>query len=494
MDRERLALLSIMPARPPLILVLALALLLATAPGAASEYSPPGLYDLDYAVLPNGLRVALKPRAGAHNVSVRLAVGVGDLDFPCGKQQTPHLLEHLLFSGTSTSTETALDARIEDHGGYWNAHTTQEQTIYELDIYSLHVDVGLRTLHEIVLDSQLAPESVEAARAIVHREMGGRPSTLRQWLATRGVGENATSRAVAWLLPGSNYICPGIDTAQSITREELLAAYRAFYVPENMTLVVVGDFELQAMRRLIAETFGALPRRALLPGATATPSWPVMGGEFTGTLAPILGTEAQVGLAFRTPGYASQEFFALHVLASHLQTRLFEAIRTERSLAYAPGAQLYTLRDFGVLLASADVDLDAMDEALEAIGAEVARLRSDGLDAQTLERTKRRILLQMAQGYESNLALADYYVDNLDELAQHGRLLNHEAAIEAVTAEDIRRIALAYLDPERAVIFRETPTLTPTQFLLALGALALVTGAALWRLAHPGLRRRRGRP
>ena len=181
---------------------LALTLVLTCAPAGASAYSPSGLYDVDYRVLPNGLRVALKPRAGAHNVSMRLVVGLGDLDFPCGKQQTPHLLEHLLFAGTSTSSEAELDARIEDHGGYWNAETTQEETIYELDIYSGYTELGLRTLYEIMADSQLRPASVESARAIVHREMGGRPTALRQWLAARGVGENATSRTSCCRTPG----------------------------------------------------------------------------------------------------------------------------------------------------------------------------------------------------------------------------------------------------------------------------------------------------
>ena len=104
---------------------------------AASQYTPPGLYDADYRVLTNGLGLVFKPRGEARNTAIRLVVNVGTHRFPCGKRELPHFLEHLLFTGTSTHTEAELDDLIEEQGGIWNARTEPEKTVYEIDIYSL---------------------------------------------------------------------------------------------------------------------------------------------------------------------------------------------------------------------------------------------------------------------------------------------------------------------------------------------------------------------
>ena len=76
---------------------------------APSKAMPPGLYDVDYFKLPNGLDAVLKKRPHAHSVSVRLVVNVGLRNFPCDNWETPHLLEHLLFMGTSRHSETDLN-------------------------------------------------------------------------------------------------------------------------------------------------------------------------------------------------------------------------------------------------------------------------------------------------------------------------------------------------------------------------------------------------
>ena len=84
-------------------------LILFNAAVTAGEYSPPGLYDVEHYVLANGLRVILKPREGARNVSFRIVVGVGHHEYDCGWQELPHFLQHLLFTGTSRHSESELE-------------------------------------------------------------------------------------------------------------------------------------------------------------------------------------------------------------------------------------------------------------------------------------------------------------------------------------------------------------------------------------------------
>ncbi|MGB5581981.1 MAG: insulinase family protein, partial [Gammaproteobacteria bacterium] len=134
--------------------------LLTTLPVFASEYSPPGLYDVDHMTLDNGLDVIFKQRPGAHTLSVRLWVGVGMQDFKCKDQETPHFLEHLLFTGTSKYTEAELEHLVADHGGSWNAYTGNEETVYQMNIYSRFPDLAIHTLYEILTDSTISDENV----------------------------------------------------------------------------------------------------------------------------------------------------------------------------------------------------------------------------------------------------------------------------------------------------------------------------------------------
>jgi len=449
---------------------IALTLLATSLPLPAGEYSPRGLYDADVLELENDLRVVLKPRAGARTVSIRLAVGIGANDFSCEAAETAHFLEHMLFTGTDDFDESELDSLIESHGGNWNARTGNEETVFEVDMFSGHADLGLGLLYEIMTDSRLAPEDVETTRAIIHREMGGRPGTLERWLFKRGVGKGAVRKALELLLSGETFACSGLATADGITREDILHAFKKFYVPGNMTLVVVGDFDREAMLALIEESFGRLEVRPIPPRERPVPNWDGGRTEVRGTFSPVLDTEANVALLFRTPGYTSPDYYALSVLTDYLWRRIYDEIRVNRGLAYAPDADYYPHRRYGLLAVGADVDIPDTDVAIAALDAEVDRVVQGKLDHEGFEETKRGLLLLEAQGYESNADIAEYYVDNLDELDRHGKFLDHAAAIEAVGPGDVLRVAKAHLQLDNAVVIRSVPTLTYNTLYSGMGA------------------------
>jgi predicted Zn-dependent peptidase len=210
---------------------------------SGSQYTPKGLYDPEYVTLKNGLDVVLKKRDVNHNVSVRLVVNVGQIDFPCGRKEQPHFLEHLLFTGTSQHSESELEALMEEHGGSWNASTENEKTIYKVDIYSPNSLFALDLLYEIFTDSQISAENVELSRDIIHRESGGNPSVLRKWLYRHGIGRNAYMNAYLEMFPEGNVVCPSLQTAEGITRDDIIETFDQYYVPNNMQLVIVGEFD-----------------------------------------------------------------------------------------------------------------------------------------------------------------------------------------------------------------------------------------------------------
>jgi predicted Zn-dependent peptidase len=297
------------------------------------------------------------------------------------------------------------------------------------------------------------------------------------------VGRMGMDKAMRLVFPDSNYICDEIESAADITRDDILEAFANYYRPANMTLIVVGDFDVEQMHQDIIRLFGALPASVPPERLFTVPPTPEVFGEVQSTLQPILGSDAEVGMAFRAVGVSSADFYTFYVLSSYLDSRLYEIVRIEDGLAYSPGSEMAALRDYGVYLIYADVELDSQDRVLDLLKKEIERLQLP-LDADTVELAKRKLLLQMVQGYESNNELADYYADSVFEYETNGGLVDQEARIEQVTVDDLHRVAKRYLAPERAVVFREVPALTYSQFYLGLIAMLAVTVALTGLFLH----------
>ncbi len=452
---------------------------LCLAPPAAtadSLFTPPGLYNVEQLKLANGFRIILKQRRQAHNVSIRLVVHLGTRHFDCDRLETPHVLEHLLFSGTSKHTENELDRLIEEHGGLWNAVTGQEYTTYDIDIFDRYADLALGALYEIMTDTTFSGGKLERAKDIVARELGGTPSALRQFLYLHDVGKTAWQKADEWLLPGDSAACGNLPNVKKITEGTVTGAFRAFYTPRNMTLIIVGNFDRDAVLSRIRGTFGMIETSS---GKVVPPVAPVpypAGGpvEVKSRFAPFLGSSGHVGAAFRTIGADSPDAPALQVLNAYLDRLLYERIRVENGLSYNPEVSSYLRPDYGILYVSADTGLRKIDHVQELISGILERVVQAPPSAEEVERTKQKLLLQWVQGYETNRGLADFYVRGVHDLDRLGKFRNYEQDIERVSADDIVRVVKETLRNDRKVRIYGLPTLSYTCFYIIIGVTVFV--------------------
>ena len=471
-----------------LSIILSTLFLSSYANALTSEYEQPGFYDVTHYVMDNGLHVILKPRRLARNVSVRLNVDVGHRNFPCGKQETAHFLEHLLFTGTNKYTEIELDDFIESHGGTWNAGTGSEHTVYELDIFSKYLKDGVEMLHHIITDSTMSEDNVTRSRKIIFRESGGKPSDFRNMLYKNEILANAVNRAVNRVFPGDDFVCRDLDNASSITRDEILDAYRRYYVPSRMTLVLVGDFDISSTRKLISNTFGKLKAKV---GQTVlarpTPGEAQISEDVLyGTLDPVLDTEANVYILYRTEGEFSDDSYALE---DYLNLALFNELRIEKGVAYAPGAGSIIYDNYGLFYVYSDSEIDETDSTLLLLQDVLASLGRGELDEETLAKTKQKLLLSVARGYETNTDFADYYAASIEEIKRFGALQNYEKNIERVNSADIERVIEKYFQPDKQVIAINQPTLTYTQLYSLLVFIFFVVAMFVFRF----IRRRRNK-
>lgn len=444
----------------------------------ANEYEPPGLYSESHYVLANGLQVILKPRYAVHSVSFRLQVNVGHYNFPCGKRETAHYLEHLLFTGTSTHSETQLDEIIESHGGYWNAETGNTYTRYDVDIFSQYAEVGLRTLYEIMTASTLTPENIATTRKIIYREAGGKPSEVRNWLYKENIIASAGKKAMNTLFPGhpgNEYVCNELDNIDGVTRQDILATYHRYYIPANMSLVVVGDFDAAAMQKLIDASFAKIPAAAAGMTAARPVYDPYIPNDsvFYGTLDPVLGSEATIYVVYRTEGKFSRDAAALDILGLYFQKEVYNALRVEKGMSYSPSADVSLSEHHGMFYFSTDSEIEDVATNLALIQRVVDKFKSGKLDATALFDNKQKFLLKLARGYESNARFANYYAAHSDEVPRYGRFRHYANSIERVSLDDIQRVTRKYFKPTNRVIAVRRPSLTYTQFYVVLGMLIL---------------------
>jgi predicted Zn-dependent peptidase len=235
--------------------VLVLSILLAAVPCFAFEQT-----------LPNGLRVVLIPHRANPMVASAVVVGAGVVDEPKDASGASHFLEHLLFDGTTTRTQRQLYDDADRIGAYNNATTREDHTLFTLLVAKEHAEEGLALQADMLFRSTIPEESFEKERKIVLEE-------LARDRSDPSYDVEAAFRAMAYA--GTPIARPVLGTEGSlagITRELVLSYYKARYVPANMTLVVMGDFDTKEMSAAVSRTFGAAPAAAA-PRSVA-PAWP----------------------------------------------------------------------------------------------------------------------------------------------------------------------------------------------------------------------------
>lgn len=483
-SRVQFVAVSNVPGLRACLLPLLAAACLAGPARAGGEFSPPGLYTPQVYRLANGLQVVLRPRSGSRSVAIRVVVGVGMADYPCKKQETPHFLEHLLFTGTSRHSEEELEQRVAAHGGSWNAFTEDWRTVFHLDIFSGYAALGVETLHEILSDTRITDEKVELSRDVLLHEAGGAPTLLADLLDHTGVLQPASARAFNRLMSPRESVCMPEPLARDVSRGEIEVAYARFYVPANMHLILVGDFDPAALRPVIERSFGSMPAAEFTaPPRHAIPAHP---GAFQ-----VAGFDdpASVGFVFRVAGYSSPDYAGLWVLQRYLSQRLYQVLRTERGLTYSPSVSYEPQTDVGLFWISAEVEPDEADETQALIGAELDRIRARRVDLAELEEAREGALLSYAQDLESNADVADYYVTSLFELDAHGAFVDEEEVLKSLRAEDVLAAGVRAFAADRAVALRDRPFYFEEIVTGAAGTVALALVYVLLRLYRAARRR-----
>ena len=399
-------------------------------------------------VLPNGLTILLQEDHSAAVVSVQAWVGAGSIyEGAHSGSGLSHLLEHMLFKGTETRTTNQIAQSVQDEGGCVNAYTSFDRTVYWIDVPKTGLSTALDLLADACMNSTLPADEFVKEQEVIRREfamLADDPDRVNshQLFAT-AYREH----------PYRHPVIGHLDVFNALTRDEVFAYYKERYVPNNITFVVVGDMNPEAVRAQLETLFAPHPRKALAP--VYLPQEPPQIGRREAHLE--FPTElSRLVLSWHVPCVTHPDVPALDVLAIALgdgrSSRLYQRLREQRGLAHFISAFSYIPSQPGLFGIEATTDPAKRAETQAAALEIIAEVQRSGITAPELEKAKRMILsnqlnaLVTMRGQASDLGSNWMLTGNLDFSREY------LDSIQGVTAEDIARVARTYLLSDRCTI------------------------------------------
>lgn len=408
-----------------LILLLASACTLPTrgvrgdaAPGGPEIVDARGSFRLE-----NGLEV-LVVETPSPLVASLILVKTGSGDETEGKAGISHLLEHVLFDGTARRSKEALFREVYGMGGYLNGFTTEEYTGYILMAHPDFLDRMLDIQKDILFHSLLDAAKLEVTKAVVIEE-------IRQARVSPSSREADLHKAR--LYRGTSYAHPVLGSEQAIrdlTRDEILAHYRAHYVPNNMLAVLIGPVSRPAALEQLTRAFGGEAARPVPPRPGPLPAPPDRAEVY---LEETPAARKRLDLSLMVPAAERDRYPAWEVLAGLLDERLRQA----RDRPGAPqilslGAAFSLGRRFAVLGVTGTFPRETDEGAVRRlVEEEMARLAAGPIGTQEVARARKNLL-----GEEVRLAERIHYYAT----ERAARILALGAAGVRAYAERIGRI------------------------------------------------------
>ena len=167
-----------------------------------------------------------------------------------------HVLEHMLFKGTTSRPAGRIDQEVQEAGGYMNAFTSFDRTVYYINVPNTGTHVAVDVLCDIVQNASIPSEELNKELDVIRREMDmGQDDPGNR--SARRLFETAYTRS-----PYRHSIIGHLDIFNALTRDDIYGYYREKYAPNNLFFVVVGDMDSEAVEKQIRESFSKTPARA----------------------------------------------------------------------------------------------------------------------------------------------------------------------------------------------------------------------------------------
>jgi len=388
-------------------------------------------------------------------VTVQVWYKIGSRNEVTGRTGLAHMLEHMMFKGTSTIGPKQFDLLVTRNGGHDNAETATDYTAYYEDLAADRVELGLqleadRMAHLLIDEKEFIPERqvvIEERRLRIEDQPSG---ILGQ-----------TMRAVAF--QANPYRNPSIGWPSDMlawTREDLVQFYNTYYVPNNAILVVMGAIKKDKLLPNIQALFGSIPRRPD-PPKVVTQEPPQLGERRI-----YVQKEAELPIYFavyHVPNLTHPDSSALQMLAYILgdgeSSRFYRKAVYEKQLVSYADAEYDPVHIDPYLFGFSAGPLPGktVEEVEQVLYTEVERLIMEPIPDRELQKAKNQIESEFIFSQDSVHALAEL-LGHYEAVASWKLLEGFLEGVRAVTAADVQRVAKQYLTQENRTVAILIPT------------------------------------
>ena len=335
----------------------------------------------------NGLKVLTKEVHAAPVASSYIWYKVGSRNERPGLTGVSHWVEHMLFKGTPKFSKEELGRFIEGNGGRWNAFTSNDYTAYYETLPADKIEAALALESDRMQNSVFDPEEVEAERTVILSEREGYENTPQFVLREEVQATAYKAHPYQWGIIGWP------SDLKTMTRDDLYNYYRQCYVPNNATLVLVGDFDTPDLMKQVETHFGPLaPGESITGPSTIEPE---QRGERRVTVRKE-GTLAYVAIVYHIPAAGHPDFYPLEVISTVLSmgktSRFYRAV-VDKQLATSAYFYPDFSKDAGLAWTFAEAQVNVDPATLEkALLEQIDRIQNDPLTEAEWKRrsTKRR--------------------------------------------------------------------------------------------------------
>ncbi len=363
-----------------------------------------------------------------------------------------HVLEHMLFKGTTTRAGSRIDQEVQEAGGYMNAYTSFDRTVYHIDVPNTGARVAIDILCDIMQHASLPPDDLAKELDVIRREMDmGQDDPGRR--SGRRLFETAYTKS-----PYRFTVIGYLDIFNELKADDIRSYYTEKYAPNNVFFLIVGDVKPDEVVAQIREAYAKAKARA-------HPSV-VLPAEPRQTAAREIIEEAAIELghlhfAWHIPDLRHPDVAALDVLAVLLgnghSSRLYQEVREKLGLVNYADAWTYNPGNPGLFGLSAVVDADKFEPARAALLAEIEKLKDAPVSgAERQKAVKQFISATLAtrktmQGQAQDLGGSWLATGDLNFSQRY------LAAVKRVTSADLQRVARAYLTAENRTLYALLP-------------------------------------
>ncbi|SPE36987.1 Uncharacterized zinc protease YmxG [Candidatus Sulfopaludibacter sp. SbA6] len=401
--------------------------------------------DIEMTTLANGLRVITEAMPHVRSVSVGVWISTGSRRESAEQNGISHFIEHMLFKGTTRRSAEDIARSVDSIGGNLDAFTAKELVCFNTKVLDQHLSLAFDVLADLVLHPLFRDEDIEKEKGVILEEIkmeADSPDYLVHEIFSSNFWKDH---------PLGKPILGTRETVKRFDRGMIHSYYASMYGPGNMIVTAAGNLTHGRLVDLVREHFETLP-----PGQPLPPD----NVPSTHARIALRNKKAleQVHMCLGVPSYPlpHEQRFACYVLNTLLgggmSSRLFQNIRERQGLAYAVFSELSPYRDTGCLSIYAGTSLESARKVVESITNEFRQLKEQPVGEEELRRAKDHLKgslmlsLESTASRMSNLARQEMYFGHffsLDALVEN---------IEAVTADDVQRIARTFFDARQIAL------------------------------------------